>query len=205
MPEAEYYQKLRGVLRGALLGCYAETDKRLVLDKSRSWPYMLETLRELGPVKMLVCVRDLSEVVASWEMLWRKSNALGAFDNKLDTLTLEGRLQAYMRPDHPIGHSYNAVVELRRRAVRREYLFVYYDRLLSDPHGVLNEIYTYLEVECFQNDTLNIFQPNEDDRAYNLMNAHKVASAVHPNPPYATTVLGATVAHDLSSKSFWNT
>src|SRR5688500_109458 len=67
--------KLR-VMRGILDGFYANVDKPVVFDKSRGWLSLLEMAETIlsHKAKVLVPVRDLREILASWEKLWRETS-----------------------------------------------------------------------------------------------------------------------------------
>src|SRR5277367_3741637 len=64
------------VLRAMLEAYFAVTDRPICLDKNRYWPEFLEMAAGLvggrEHVKVLVTVRDLRDVLASFEQLYRK-------------------------------------------------------------------------------------------------------------------------------------
>ena len=75
-PEESEAAKLR-VLRGILDAYYANVERPVIFDKSRGWLAYLEMAEAvLGrKVKVLVPVRDLRDVLASFELLWRRTSA----------------------------------------------------------------------------------------------------------------------------------
>ena len=72
------FAKIR-VLRGMLESFYADIDKPVIFDKSRGWPGFLEMAENLigNKAKVLVPVRDIREVLSSFEKLYRKESVSG--------------------------------------------------------------------------------------------------------------------------------
>lgn len=70
----------RNVLDGMLQSYFRHTDKSVCFDKSRIWPEYLEMVAALlgnrERVKVIVTVRDLRDVLASFEQAFRRTSAL---------------------------------------------------------------------------------------------------------------------------------
>jgi sulfotransferase len=91
----------------ALLASYHETDRALVLDKQRMWIAAIPDLERLlgRPVRLLVPVRAVVDVVASFEVLRGRQGAfLPNVDRALGpSSTATQRARYYLAPDGAIG------------------------------------------------------------------------------------------------------
>src|SRR3712207_2450615 len=59
-------------VRGALYGFFDPVDRPVVFDRNRAWLSELEMAEALlgRKAKVIVCVRDIPEILASFELLW---------------------------------------------------------------------------------------------------------------------------------------
>jgi sulfotransferase len=94
---------MQRVLRGILVSYYATVGKPVVIDKCRGWVSLIEMAEfALGrPVKILVPVRDIRDVLASFEKLWRAQAAAGQTageaQNYFNFQTVAGRCAGHIR------------------------------------------------------------------------------------------------------------
>jgi sulfotransferase len=193
-------QRKLAVLRGIAASFYADVARPIVLDKSRGWLAHLELLLALlqRPPRVLVPVRDLRDVLASFEKLYRAASAtrqLAAESaNYLTYQTVEQRLEHWTRFDQPVGLAYNRIADALQRGWREHICFVDYDRFCRQPERALREVYAFLDEPWFgghdfahveqvtwEDDTVHGFPPNA---------LHGIRSAIQPQPPQWPTVLG---------------
>src|SRR5262249_30673842 len=96
--------KLR-VMHAILDAYYADDTRPVVFDKSRSWLAHLELAEAvLGErARVLVPVRDIREVLSSFERLWRQSAATRQLPQEsqfyVEFQTIEGRCAVWARGD----------------------------------------------------------------------------------------------------------
>lgn len=203
-PEAK-----KRVLRAIIDAYFADVDTAIVFDKSRSWVSLLEMAKEaLGySPKVLVPVRDLRDVLASFEKLWRKNSASRQLaqesQNYIQFQTIEGRCAVWMQGDQPVGIAYNRI----RDAVVRGHLsymhFVEFDELTSKPKEALEKIYDFLEEPSFTHDFNNVEQvTKENDMVHGIDELHKIRSKVEPVPPRWPDILGHA-AEPYANLEFW--
>src|SRR3954466_12777191 len=99
----------RRILRAILDAYYGDDPRPVVLDKSRSWLAHLELAEAiLGcRARVLVPVRDLREILASFERLWRAAAATRQIPQEsqfyVEFQTVEGRCAVWARGDQPLG------------------------------------------------------------------------------------------------------
>ncbi len=129
------------VMQSILQAYFAHTDKPICFDKNRNWTEYLEMASALtrGPehLKILVTVRDLRDIVASFEKLYRKTSALSQIPQEAgDPVTMKtavGRLSIFIDNRQPVGRAFNAVRDAVTRGWRQQMHFVEYGALTNTP------------------------------------------------------------------------
>lgn len=200
--------KLR-VLRSMLFAYYADVDKPVIFDKSRGWPghfEMAETLLGYTP-KMLVTVRDVRDVLASFEKLWRKESQTGQTpqerSNPQEMKTITGRAQLMMKSAQPVGDSYNKMKDALHRGYGKHMFFIPFEDLTSEPEKVMREVYEFLEEPYFEHDFKNVEQTTkEDDFFHGFSDLHTIRNEVKPVKSYWKEVLGL-FAEPYGKFNFW--
>lgn len=184
------------VLQSVLNGFYNNVTKSVVIDKSRSWPFLIELLEELlgAQVKVLVTVRDMREILASWELLQRKHPLINKqiFDqNPVQSQTQAGRLQIYTSANHPIGSAYNRIQDAIHRGYTDRLHFVHFEKLTTQPRTILSGIYEFLGLPQFEHDFTNIEQTVfENDRVWGYPDLHTIRPILTPVKSKWREVLG---------------
>lgn len=201
--------KLR-VLRGILENFYGDVEKPVVFDKCRGWLSLIEMIEfVLGhKAKILVPVRDMRDVLASFEKLWRlnaKTSQTGLESaNYFKFQTIEGRTDSWLQGDQPVGLAYNRIRDAVARGFSDRMYFVHFERLTSEPEKVMNEIYDFLEEPRFKHNFDHVEQVTwEDDAIHGLKNLHSIRSKVEPIEPQWQKVLGP-FAEKFGQLNFWN-
>jgi len=198
--------KLR-VMKG-MLNAYHNTDK-VAFDKSRGWCAYLELAEALieRPAKVLVPVRDVRDVVASFEMLWRKNASMRQFAQEKQAYfqwqTQDGRVKAWLDFGHPVGLAYNRIKDAVHRGFGDRMLFVKFNDLTERPEHTMKEIYEFLDEEYFEHNFDHVEQVTyEDDTIHGIKDLHTIRNKVEPVPSKWKEVLGAEFEH-LGQLNFW--
>ena len=188
--------KLR-VLRGILDAYYADVDRPVIFDKSRGWLAYLEMAEAVleREVRVLVPVRDLRDVLASFELLWRKTSATRQMAqepaNYFQFQTVEGRCEVWCRADQPVGLAYNRVKDALARGFRDRMHFVEFEKLTRNPKRTMRRVYEFLGEEYFDHDFDHVEQVTfENDEVHGIPNLHAIRSKITPVPPRWPGVLG---------------
>lgn len=197
------------VLRGILDSYFANVEKPVVFDKCRGWLSEIEMAEAvLGrKVKILVPVRDIRAVVASFEKLWRKNaphsqNPL-ARQNYFQFQTVEGRVGLFMQPNQPVGLAYNRIVDALNRGFADRLFFVDFDDLTGMPERTMRQIYEFLGEPPFEHDFDHVEQTTfENDDVHGMKDLHKIRSRVEPVQPDWQSVIGPQFAH-FERLNFW--
>jgi sulfotransferase len=131
-------------------------------DRSLGWLGHLEMAEAaLGrPVRVLVPVRDLRDVLARCEFEWRQLAATRqpAQENQFyfETQTVDGRCAVWVRGDQPVGLAFNRIKGARQRGLRDRMHFVRYEELTNKPHETLRAIYEFLGENPFEHDIAHL-------------------------------------------------
>jgi len=149
---------------------YSDTQRPIIVDKCRSWtlPANMEILNRYfdNPVKVIVLVRPVVEIVASFMSL-RKANGW----QHLETGLLDDGSEPIMRS--------LAGVEWAKKNNTGQFLFLTYDALVDDTQGSLDRIYKHCGWQPFTHNLDNIVnQHKENDAFYGLIGQHDIRSQI---------------------------
>ena len=191
-------QELIGILRGVMFGSFEWVDRPVIINRHRSWPGELELIETIlrRKAKFIMCVRDLPEILASLEKLWRDNKALSSMaaftqGNPVACRTLEGRCNHWVSPGHIVGHAYVAMQDALTRGYHDRMHFVHFDDLTRNPKDLLQGIYKFLGEQPFNHDFEHVEQVTvEDDMVHGVKGLHDIRPAVRPVPKRAKELLG---------------
>jgi len=207
-PRAVEAAKVR-VLRAILEAYYADAARPVVFDKSRSWLAHLEMAEAVlsRRVKVLVPVRDLRDVLASFEQLWRLASATRQVSQEASNYpefqTVEGRCAVWVRGDQPVGLAYNRVKDALHRGLGDRMHFVRFEELTARPRETMRGVYEFLGEPPFEHDFNHVEQVTwEDDRVHGFPGMHAIRSKVEPVPPQWPHYLGAA-AEPYAGLELW--
>lgn len=196
MTEDERDDALVRALRGLLIGYHADVEKPVVFDKSRGWLGELELLEKVleRKVKVIVPVRCLLDVLASFEKLYRKTKSVRRLSqeegNFAQYQSVEGRCRVLASETQIVGSAYNRVKDAHARGFEDRMLFVDYDKLTRSPKTTLRSIYEFLDEEPFDHDFNKVEQiTQEDDSVHIWKDLHKIRPMVEPMDPQWPKIL----------------
>lgn len=180
------------VLRAMLQAYFADVSEPVCVDKNRYWCEFLEMASVLvgsrDRVRVLVTVRDLRDVLASFERLYRKTSGLGQLPQEagmaLKFKTALGRVEVFADDNQPVGRAYNAIRDAVTRGWRDAMHFIDYEALTADPEGTLAGVYAFLGEPAHRHDFANVEQVTvEDDFVYGFKDLHVIRQRVEPQGP----------------------
>jgi sulfotransferase len=177
--------RVAGALRGMLHGYFdAELSAgRTVFDKSRGWLQYIEPLEEvLGrQVKIIVTVRDVRAIVASFEKIYRKRNLEYREANDeafFQCQTVDGRAEMLLSPKSVLGLTIARLRDALQRGLGDRLVIVPYRALTKSPKGILALLNTVLDLPPFQYDPEHVDQITREDDHFHGMQLHTVRSRV---------------------------
>lgn len=188
----------------------AITDKKYALDKSRGWGIYRPFLDSVYPNPKVVClVRDLKDVVASYEKIYRKTQST-KHDAIRDDATARGttvhkRVDEWVHPTNTIGRAVERIFDVIRLGYDDKILFIKYEDLMLYPDREMVRVYDYLGVPYYEHDFDNIPQITvEDDGVYGLGDGlHTTRPKLEMKPSDAKAILGADISELLYKHFQW--
>lgn len=161
-----------GLIHGATRGWFeALTDKPVVISKRHGW----SSLFHLYPKSKFIClVRDLRDVVESFERVNDKTLALHSFGDSAvmtPSMHIHEKYKYYFQEGN--AFSVNLTTEVPRmmevfKQKKNNVMFIRYEDFTKEPFYILNKLYNFLELPYFEHDLNNIQQSElfEHDHAY---------------------------------------
>lgn len=204
------YEQLKRVLQ-SILNSYHSTNKTNIIDKGRGWLSLIEmTEFILGySPKIIVPVRNISEILSSFEKLWRNSTGFSQWNfeqnDYFKAQTIEGRCDIWASAGQPVGLAYNRVKDAISRGYKNNLLFLEFDDITSKPSQALKRVYDYLELPYFQHNFNNVEQytQEDDEKVHKIPNLHKIKSTVIPVPHDSEKILGKFLVDKYSNLELW--
>lgn len=166
--------------------------KTVRVHKSRGWIAYPELLKFADPAaKLLVPVRNIDEILASWELLRRKRLEQGQSDDLPPQLasSQQARIDYWMRSDvEPIGL---AVARLRDLELRGNvpHIKVPFEALTSDPAAIMLSLWSRCGLDPCDHDFENVEQVTVEDDTVHGQDLHTIRKSVRPIPKRAQQVL----------------
>jgi len=185
------------------------TDKKYVIDKSRSWMINVGFLESFYPNPKVICmVRDLRDVVTSMEKNYRKHSDKWDITNDYEQnkgISISERVDMWLETKNkPIGDTLNRLKEALNRGFGDYILFVKFENLCKNPKKEMMRIHNYLEIPYYDYDFNNIQQVTfEDDKFHGKYGDHHIKSEVLPQESQALKILGHKVCYDIYNNNKW--
>jgi sulfotransferase len=204
------YDQLKRVLT-SVLNNYHTTDKNLLIDKGRGWLSLIEMMEFiLGYTpKIIVPVRNLNEILSSFEKLWRKSTGFSQWNfeqsDYFKAQTVEGRCEIWSNQSQPVGLAYNRVKDAISRGYKNKLFFLEFDALTSTPAQTMKLVYDYLELPYFNHNFNNVEQytKEDDEGVHRIPNLHSIRPIVNPVPHDSEKTLGKFLSDKYKNLEIW--
>jgi len=185
------------VMRSILFSFHGNGDRPVVFDKSRGWLGHLELAEALlgRKAKVLVPVRDLKDVLASFEKLYRRNAHIFQTETEKQLYykwqTIKGRIEIWSDPSQPVGLAFNRIQDALVRGFSDRMHFVRYEELTRDPEGTMKSIYQFLGEDSFDHNFEYVEQvTHENDFVHGFRDLHEIRPKVEPQPSQWRDVLG---------------
>jgi sulfotransferase len=180
--------RIKTMLEGMIYGYHQEafSQGKLVFDKNREWTAFIELLEEVlqQKIKIIIPVRDVRAIVASFEKIHRTS-ALTEHDKMqgddyVMRQTIDGRARQLLAPGGVIGMPINRLRGVFERGLGDRLIIVPYRTLTKDPQGTMTILHQGLGVEPFAYDPDNVEQITHEDDTVHGMDLHKIRNKIEP-------------------------
>lgn len=190
----------------AILQSYHDTDKPIIIDKGRGWLSLIEMAEFAldSRAKIIVPVRSIPEIAASFEKLHRKAAHKNADKgNYFQAQTAQGRTKTLLVDDGVIGLAYNRLMDAIQRGLKDRMLLVEFDELTYSPKKTLDSIYDFLELTKFEHDFANVEQVTYEDDSVHGLDLHTIRKEVKPVINDSVKILGKEFVSQISNTEMW--
>lgn len=175
---------LNGFIKSGIDGWFSSlTNKPVVISKARTWDeHMYSLFRIYDNPKFIVCLRDIRDIICSFEKLLKKYNHLYK-ENSRDFYTLPfiKRIEHYCTNDFAdLGRPLKNLPSFYEwmQKYPNNFFICRFEDFNNNPTEGLKLLYSWLELECYNHDLNNISQSEyfENDTTYRALVDHKTRS-----------------------------
>lgn len=195
---------------------YSDVSAPIVIDKNRSWVNRIHYISGYFGCepKILVPVRDISEILASFIALHRNSpHEINGKINFIDemliksdiSLTDDNRCQYLASSNGILGQSYNGIKQALLNGKEKQLHFIEYNELILSPNETMRKIYDFLEEDYYEHDFTNIKQlfKENDEQIYGFKDMHTVNKALKKSSNDPTKLLSDFILNQCQNLEFW--
>lgn len=177
------YARLERAWRGFVAGWAAKTDRSWVVDKNRGWLAQIETVQAFDPdFRMLVCVRELGQILGSIEAQHARTRLLD-FPDHLAHLSRHARANKLLAADGLIGGPLKAIEALQDIPThwQGQLYYVVFEHLMTEPLTVMQDLHRWLGLTPtpFDPEALPV-RPHESDSHYRCKYPHRTRARIDP-------------------------
>lgn len=192
---SETPEKQLTIIKNLFQSYHSDTDRPVVFNKSRAWAGLIELVENSleRPIKIITTTRNISNILASMEKLYRKEikNINSPFQSGPQMATLEGRLNVWAASDGLVGGTYNAILDAIYRGHRDKFHFVNYEDLTRNPEFAMKKVYDFLGKPYYNHNFNNVQQyTKENDAEHGFTDLHTIRPNIQPQPDDSRSILG---------------
>lgn len=204
-------EQLVGISEAIINGCWQHVPQNIIIDKHRAWGKNLHAIQHIfgKKPKVIVTVRDVPSVIASFIRLLRESNTSPTY---IDQILLDKKLA--LTDMNRADVLWNEFIQdpwvsfkMAWEHDKSSLLLVDYDRLMTDKQQVMKEVYQFLELPEFEHDFNNIQNQTADDDllAWGLEGLHTIRPKLEKTAKSAKEVLGEEIFNKYNNMNleFW--
>ena len=194
--------KMRSLLRGALESFYGEEFDQdlIVFNKDRAILNNIEFLEEvLGyEVKIITCIRDVKDIVSSFEKLNRKNTLIKNNLYGENGLSIYSRSSEILSPTGVVGNCVSMLRDCFQKGYSDRLVILPFGHLTNDPKNTMEELHNMLNLPSFEYDFNNVLQTEvENDFIYGIPDLHKVNKVVKHVESDALEILGEQICKEI--------
>ena len=197
-----------GFCHGGMHSFYnAITDKPYILDKSRGHTALYGFIDGFYPDPKIVCfVRNLPDVIASMEKMFRKNQ------HQANPIVNHATMQGITTPKRvdlwfnspPIGIAVERLGEAIRQGLDKRMLFIKYEDFCLYPEIEMKRVYDFWGISPMEHNYFNIEQTtHEDDVVYGYPGLHDIRPNLEMKQSDAQQILGKDVCDWIMNRYQW--
>ena len=199
------------MIHGLCLGAYEHINESLIIDKNRLWPKHGKLMNSvLGhKPKMIITVRDIPEILASYILLINKNfNNTTFIDQDLidNNIIVNNKNRCKLLWETYINVPYNNT-RVGFNSPDIDVCIVTYNQIVNNSQETVDRICKFLNIDTYSVDLNNIQGMNENDDYHGgIIGLHEVRPIMKRTSPPPSEVIGhELVKHYTNMKlDFWN-
>jgi len=199
-------EKRKQLISGLFDNYYDTPDKEVFFDTNRGWGLLLPTIKDLYPQsKLIMCVRDVSKVLNSFETLYRKNPySFTSMFSQSENTNVYSRCESLLDQNRTLGFAYAAVKETLMSEHKKSVMVLEYNQLAKSPDATMKAIYKFINEPFYQHDFNDVEASyDEFDADVQLPGLHTTRKVVSFNEPMM--VLPLDIQHTVAQNypSVW--
>lgn len=203
--------QLINISEAIINGCWQHVPQNTIIDKHRAWGKNVATIEHIfkKKPKVIVTVRDVPSVIASFMRLLRESKTTPNYIDQIlmsRFMPLTDANRADVLWNDFIQDPWTSF-KMAWEYDKSSLLLVDYDSLMTNKQQVMKEVYQFLELPEFEHDFNNIQNQTADDDllAWGLEGLHTIRPKLEKTCKTAKEVLGEDIYNKYSNMNleFW--
>jgi sulfotransferase len=174
-------------IKGMMHGYFEDElkENKIIFDKSRGWIAYIEMLEEIleRPVKIIVTVRDIRAIVASFEKIYRKRSIDYIEPDGpayFKCQTAYGRADEILREASVVGLTVNRLRDALQRGMGDRLLIIPYQDFMTRPKDVMDKLHEKLGLEKFDYNPDHVEQVTHENDVWHGMKLHTIRNKIEP-------------------------
>lgn len=160
---------------------YYDADEQVCFNTNRGWTALTDVLTKTNPdSKIICCVRNITEILDSFELLFRKNPfSISKMYSPEEATTVFTRCDALMAPGHTVRFAYDCLQEAMTGPNANKIFLIEYEQLAKNPELIMKALYNFIGEPYFQHDFDNVEASyDEYDMDANMNGLHKIRKGV---------------------------
>lgn len=205
-------EQLEAISEAIIEGCWQHIPQNIIIDKHRAWGRNLNTIKYIfkQEPKLIITVRDIPSIIASFMTLLRKSNQNPHYIDKIlieRNLKLSDMDRADVLWNYFIHDPYDSF-RTAYKTNKNSLLLVDYDDLVNKKSEIIKQVYEFLNLPNYTHDYNNIENVTQDDDllAWGLENLHTIRPNLNKVSKSPREILGDEIYYKYYNMNleFWN-
>lgn len=192
------------LIKGLVDNYYYDSDNKVNFNTNRGWTVLSDILATTHPdAKIICCVRDFTEILDSFENLFRKNPFnISKMYGSDEAQTVFTRSDALMSPGHTLKFAADCLYEALTGNNANKLFLIEYKQLAQNPEQVMMALYNFINEPYFKHDFNNVEASyDEYDLDANIKNLHTIRKTVKYIE--RKSILPPEIIQKYSNLEFW--
>ena len=174
-------EKRKKIMMGIVDNYYDNPEKEVCFHTNRGTPLLFHTIKDMYPdAKLILCVRDVVQVLNSFEWLIRKQPyEFTTMFSSDEGINVYSRAETILNGGRTVGFAYNALKQGITSEHKSSIMIIEYEKLAKNPEFIMKTLYNFIGEPYFDHDFNDVEESYpEFDEEVNLKNLHTTRKKV---------------------------